>query len=151
MHVILVEDDYFDIEQARQALERRFRSGIKITTFRNVGGVALAKEDDKSADIVVMEHFLPLLEVSEDVEMRFKQLSEQFPDLTTEWAHQEGGERLLKWMRANGMNMPVIFFTHSDIENIDENLFHDENVFYCLKSNSFQDLYKTINHALKAN
>ncbi len=135
-HIVLVEDDQLEVELASFDLGPVFCQD-KITLVRHVGDFLLSADQLRNADIVVMEHFLPLGELKDSEETTtawFKNLAERFPVTTNNWNHRDGGERLVRWMRSSGFAMPVLFHTHSDVEDIAVDVRRDPKVFYQRKS-----------------
>ncbi len=138
MHIVLVEDDYLEHEMA--VLEIRLAiPTAKITHVKNVGDFLLEADAFRDADIVVMEHYLPLGEngaSEEENEAWFKNVSDRFPEVVEKWDHQQGGERLVRWMRKNGMNTPILFHTHSYRERIAADVREDPKVFHSQKGSN---------------
>jgi CheY-like chemotaxis protein len=151
MHIIVVEDDHFEIEIAMMDIVARFPQA-KLTSVRTVGDFLLSADELRTADLVVMEHFLPLgrtLGSEEETTTWFKRVVDRSPEIVEAWNHQEGGERLLRWMRKNGMEMPVLFHTHSDLEDLAEDVRSDRAVFYLQKA-CVRNLGEAINQTLEA-
>lgn len=149
-HIVLVEDDHFELEIATLDLTTAFVQ-TKLTVVRTVGDFLLNADQLRDADIVVMEHYLPLGALKESEQATstwFNSLKDQFPEITAEWHHREGGERLVRWMRRNGFLMRVLFYTHSDIEHIAGDVRSDPRVFYLRKDMSSSELGRAVEAAL---
>jgi hypothetical protein len=152
MHIVIVEDDQFENEITALDIAKRYPQA-KITSTRSVGEFLLKVDGLRSADVVVMNHYLPLGELlgsEEETDNWFNNLGRKFPDMVVAWNHREGGERLLRWMRQNGMQMPVLFHTHSDIKSISDDVRADPAFFHTEKSSDGRGLGSSIEHALQA-
>ncbi len=132
MHIVVIEDDFFEREILVKNLKKTFPN-FTITEFRNVGDFLLAISVLPSADIIITEHFLPLGETKPDFEKWIENLYILFPAVTTNWNYQEAGVRLVRHLRQNTIDIPVIIYTHSDKDWIDADVLKDPKVFYCKK------------------
>ena len=150
MTLVIVEPDHFDSEPMKETLQDQFPSAT-IQAFRGAGDFIFNRALSREATIVIMEQLLPLIGQSATLEADFEQVSTQFPELANGWDNHDGGERLLRWMRSQGMNMPVIFYTGNDRECINSSTFEIPNVSHCRKEDGFDNLLQAIHTALKAN
>ncbi len=150
MTLVIVEPDHFDSEPMKETLQDQFPSAT-IQAFRGAGSFISNQDFNRGATVVIMEQLLPLIGQSATLEADLVQISAQFPGLAKKWDNHDGGERLLRWMRSEGMNMPVIFFTGNDKECIDSSTFEMPNVSHCRKEYRFDNLLQAIHAALKAN
>jgi hypothetical protein len=149
-HIVVVEDDPLDMEVAMFDLVAAFHPA-KITFVHTAGDFLLAAERLRDADIVITEHHVQLgaLKDSEEATTAwFEDLAAKFPDMTAPWNHQQGGERLVRWMRRNGFTMPVLFHTDSDAKDLPGDLCEgDPKVFY-LKKGTDKPLIQAVWDAL---
>jgi hypothetical protein len=150
MHIVVVEDDHVERDWARQNIMEHF-SEVDISLVRNVGEFLLRAEEFRGADIVVMEHYLPLGQngsSEEETEAWFANLRTRFPDMTMCWDHQKAGERLARWMRRNGMRMPILFYTYSGARSIARDVRYGVKVFHLQKVSGAKNLGPTIDRLI---
>ena len=142
MRIVIIEYDTFYLKLAKEGIVQGF-PGVEVISFRNVGDFLVQAEELRNADAVVMEHFLPLVEYRPDHDSWVASLTTQFPEVVKSWDHQEGGERLVRWMRRNDMKMPVLFQTHSPENRIVGDVV-ESNVYYHRKSTRREELAESV-------
>lgn len=151
MKVILVEDDWAERDISLNDIRTRFPT-TDVLPLMTAGEFLIEVQkgsDLGGADIVVMEQFLPLWYIGESEEElveALERLERDFPIVVREWDHRSAGERLVRWMRSIGIQVPILLYTHSDEEDIPADIHLDERVFYSKKSaeDSLSDAIKIV-------
>ncbi len=133
MHIVVVEDDWFERELMVRNLNHAF-SGALITQFKTGEEFLLWLDRLEKADVVVMEQHLPLLsQDTSDIEEAQQRLSVRFNRVISDWEGQKAGERLVRLMREYTLDTPVVIYTHSDKSRIALDILEDPRVAYCQK------------------
>jgi hypothetical protein len=150
MFAVIVESDRFFAELVAGRLKLLGVGDVQfVESVRTIlNGEVVARR----ADFVVMERRLPWVE-SRLTEAQFKGWMEsaprRFPGLVPEdFNTNDSGERLVRWMRNNGMAMPIIFYTLDGQEFVSEDLRNDTKVYYCQKHSSTTDLDEVLKEVL---
>jgi len=140
MNIVIVESDPFDIEIPEREMLQRV-DVTELTVIKSVSQAVAAVEQLRRADVIIMEKFLPLGQFQ--TEQEYVLLLEKQPELKCEggWDHRHGGEWLIRWMRKNGVNTPVILHINVDKEWVDEDVFQDGTVVYCKKGVNYDQLF----------
>lgn len=131
MHICIIEKEHFERKWLIEALVEAF-PGVSIEYFRNVGDFLMRPDDLPKIGVLIMEHHLPLSEPREDLEVWVKKLTNLFPETVADWHHWVGGERVVKHLRKIGNNVPIILYTHSD-SNYVQDILKETNVHFCYK------------------
>lgn len=134
MFIAVIEREHFERGWLSEELHKAFPKNLTIMEFRNVGDFLLALDTLPELKVIITEHFLPLGEPRPDHEEWLGNLSRLFPEATANWDYHEAAERLVRYMRKNGINIPVIIYTHSQFGQIDYDIRKDPKVVYCEKS-----------------
>jgi len=108
MRIIVLEKDWHERQLLVEALSNRFPNNT-IVQLCNAREILLCMHQFvQDNTIIVMEHFLPLLEPNRDWANQIAELKQKFPEVATDWDHQQAAERLIRHMRQIGLNIPVI-------------------------------------------
>lgn len=151
MRVILVEHDNFYAKLAEREIKRAY-PGTQISHFRDVGN--LLKTADslpggpntffRYTDLMISGRSLPLMGRDEDFEKFLGELIKYFDTVVRNWEPSEGGERLVRWMRSEGVDLPVLFWSISGKERFAEDLQADPRICYLKKSTNMPALSMAI-------
>ena len=148
MNIVIIEGDWMEREIQREDLRKAF-PGVNLIEIKTAGDFLIALANLPAANtVVVMEHYLALGEVDVDCEEWFEKLEKAFPEATRDWTHQKAAERLVRHMRKTGVQTPVVIYTHSAIEWIEEDVLQDPRVQYCFKIAELENLIKCVRTAL---
>lgn len=152
--ILVVEDDWGE----RDMVLNNIRTGLPradVSAIMNAGELLLMVQEDSDLGgvcVVVMEHHLPLWTIGnseEELDSALNRLQRDFPDVVKDWDGQQAGERLVRWMRSIGVQVPVIIYTHSDESRIAEDVRALPNVSYCVKGLEAEPLIDAINVAMR--
>ncbi len=131
-HFVIIDDDVRDRNYIVQSLSLGYRSvGRNITTFSTAGDFLRDFMLLGTVDVIITEQLLPLLKVGPDAEQRLQRLTAVFPEVAVNFDCHHAGERLIRWLRHNKDNFPVIIYTDSDERLIEPDVLQDRNVKYC--------------------
>jgi hypothetical protein len=147
MHIIIVEHEHFEREWLVEILKKAFPAST-ITEFRNAGDFLLALGTLPTIKVIITEHFLPLGEPRPDHEEWFGNLSRLFPEATANWDYHEAAERLVRYMRKIGINIPIIIYTHSQSDWIDADVRKAPKVVYCEKRGESKNILLCVHKLL---
>jgi len=147
MHIVVIEDCGQDRQWLVKELKKAF-SNLVITEFGNASDFLLTLDTLSTVDVIITSNFLPLLNAGPDVEKLFERLQLLFLEVVTNWTYQEAAERLMRYMRKNGINIPVIIYTHSCKEEISQDIFQFTGVTYCNKNEYAENILSDIREIL---
>lgn len=150
MFAIVVGSDRFCSGLVVEALKRLGIEDVRVV--QSVHTLLVGEGILRRAGLVVTERRLPWA-AHDDTDEQFKVWLEgalrRYPDLIpADFETADSGERLLRWMRKSGMNMPVLFYTHSGQDMISNDVSADLGVYYCQKSSSTNDLDEVLREIL---
>jgi hypothetical protein len=146
MHIVLIEDDYMEMDWALEELKKVFPKA-QIITFKSVEDFLLKSSELPQEYILILERYLPLMQIEtgeEEMDVRYEELKRQFPWVAENWTHQEAGERLIRHIRRTNKDLPIIVYTHSDKDWIAEDVRQDPKVKYCKKRVGDRNLFEAI-------
>ena len=137
MKILLIEDDHFEMGVTVTDLREAF-SKAKILEFRSVAEFLnhLPDSGEVIADILILEHYLPLMQMGrseEEMNQVYQNLITKFPWVGEEWNHQEAGERIIRYIRIKNPRLPILIYTHSEYDNIAEDVRQEPRVKYLMK------------------
>jgi hypothetical protein len=147
MHILLIEDEHFELEYTLDNLKRAFPKA-QIVTFGSVEDFLMkSTEFDSRVCVLITEHFLPLMKMGkneEEMSARYNELKSRFPWVAENWTHQQAGERLIRHIRRTNKDLPIVIYTHSDEYHIAKDVRSDPKVRYCYKTLKIQSLVELI-------
>ena len=147
MNIVVIENKHFEREWLVKILERAFPNSV-INEFRNAGDFLLVVGMLMAVDIIITEHHLPLCEAKPDIEEFVEKLRSSFPEAVANWNHQEAAERIVRHMKKNNINIPVVIYTHSQEEWIDPDVLQDSKVVYCEKRAEMKNILSCVRQIL---
>ena len=148
MRFLVIEGDHFERQFLSETLTDALPE-VDIVQLKNAGEFLLLTQDRlPQIDVLITEHFLALMEVTEDHEERYAKLKANFPEVVIGWDHHEAAERIIRYMRKMGLNIPVIIYTHSERDYIDKDVLLDPRVQYCSKDLEADTLLHCIRESL---
>lgn len=152
MHIVLIEDDHFEMEWFSEELKKAFPH-IQIFLCRSVGEFLLFSQQLPTNYILITEHHLPLIQMGknmEEMDAKLAELRSHFPWTGERWNHQEAGEQLVRHIRKTNQSLPIIIYTFSDETWIAEDVRCDPKVKYCEKESECSNLIKIIKSCMVA-
>ncbi len=139
MHVVIIEKEWIEAQQMERELQEVF-PGFKITVFTEMPKYLLAYRDLPAIDLLITEDRFLLRHPREDSEEYDAKLLQLFPDIIKDWDGKYALRKFLEYMRSEGQRMPVIIYTHSFKERMDERVFSIPDVVYCGKDLNWDNL-----------
>jgi DNA-binding NarL/FixJ family response regulator len=153
MRVILAEHDGFYRDTAQRFIQ--VFTGAEIVSLEDCGELLdLVQEgsDLRGADVLVMEHYLPLCRTTrslKEFDERFERLQRDFLDVATVADGRLTSEKAIRWMRSVGVQVPIIIHTNSLERAIAQDVLALSGVSYCHKSLNSKTLCEAITTAMK--
>lgn len=138
MRIILVESDWAERDIALNDIRVGLPSA-EVTTLKCAGQLLIEVQEGSDlggADIVVMEHHLPLWtigESQEELDRPLESLARDFPEVVNLADGQLLSEKLVRYIRSLGIEVPILFYTLSRVGSIAGDILHDPKVYYCNK------------------
>jgi hypothetical protein len=139
MHIVLLDSKPLDREWLRGFLKSCFKD-VQISEFACVADFLDSLPSISAVDLLILEHFLALLQPTPDTEFKMKVLETVFPKIASGWDHQEAAERVIRHVREVGLNFPIIIYTDSDEEWVQEDVRTDPKVTFCQKEGEKNNL-----------
>lgn len=146
--IFVLEKDWVESEAICAKLNHAFPDFV-INRFMDLADFLIRFPSMASeARIIITEDRLALMEPREDYKEAKAGLERDFPEFGSEWKARHAPKALLKYLSTRQLDIPVIIYTHSNMEWIDTDLISNPQVAYLEKEVDFEPLVNLVQATL---